>query len=232
MGFNISGMVIDNNFNKSIDEFEDAMHWGIEVIEEINFEQASANWTPDETVNVYFSEKATMIFYPFEWSLEPDHPQNVNSLGFAYSETSMTFAVSYLDSYGNYRFFIENEGERQLESGTPLPLENEFPTADGLIFKLFDVLLDQSFFTIEPNEKAYRCKKIPYNQNKIETKIITNNSIITESEVIFEEVPAAPSVNEVESIVIKKVKDEIIIQKSEYPVLEKQPTKKWWEFWK
>ena len=127
---------------------------------------------------------------------------------------------------------IENEGERQLESGTPLPLENEFPTADGLIFKLFDVLLDQSFFTIEPNEKAYRCKKIPYNQNKIETKIITNNSIITESEVIFEEVPAAPSVNEVESIVIKKVKDEIIIQKSEYPVLEKQPTKKWWEFWK
>lgn len=43
MGFNISGMVIDNNFNKSIDEFEDAMYWGIEVIEEINFEQASAN---------------------------------------------------------------------------------------------------------------------------------------------------------------------------------------------
>jgi len=232
MGFNISGMVIDNNFNKSIDEFEDAMHWGIEVIEEINFEQASANWTPDETVNIYFSEKATMIFYPFEWSLEPDHPQNVNSLGFAYSETAMTFAVSYLDEKGNYRFFIENEGERQLESGSALPLEKEFPTADGLIFKLIDVLLGQSFFSIDPNEIAYRCKKIPYNQNKIEAKIITNNSIITESEVIFEEVQAAPSVNEVESNVIKKVKNEIIVEKSEHPILEKQPTKKWWEFWK
>ena len=52
MGFNISGMVIDNNFNKCIDAFQDAMQWGIEVVEEINFEQASANWTPDDTVNI------------------------------------------------------------------------------------------------------------------------------------------------------------------------------------
>lgn len=232
MGFNISGMVIDNNFNKCIDAFQDGMQWGIEVVEEINFEQASANWTPDDTVNIYFSEKATMIFYPFEWTLEPDHPQNVNSLGFAYSETAMTFAVSYLDEKGNYRFFIENEGERQLESGTPLALEQEFPTADGLIFKLFDVLLDQSFFTIESNERAYRCKKIPYNPHKIETKIISNNCIITESEVIFEEVQKAPSIKEVGIIVNEIGKPEILREKSEHPILEKQPTKKWWEFWK
>ncbi len=236
MGFNISGMVIDNNFNKSLDEFEDAMHWGLEVLEEINFEQASANWTPDDIVNIYFSEKATMIFYPFEWSLEPNHPQNVNSLGFAYSETVMTFAVSYLDSVGNYRFFIENEGERQMETGNPLLLETEYSTADGLIFKLFDVLLDESFFSIDVSKKAYRCKKVPYNHNKLMPKeTISVSTTLAEEQALPKESKEDAKLSNLEVIdpLIEYVNP--IIEKEEKKIdksLEMTPPKKWWEFWK
>ena len=158
MGYNIAGLVIDKNFNKEIPQLEEALRWNIKVIEEINFEKASANWTPEGEFNLYFSDKATMIFFPHEWAINNYHIEGANSLCYAYSATAMTFIVSYLDEESNYRSFMEMEGERQLETGQPLEIEKEFEDASGLIFKLFDVLLQDNFHSIDFGDKAYRCR--------------------------------------------------------------------------
>ena len=55
---------------------------------------------------------------------------------------------------------MESEGDRNLQEGTPIELEKDYPTADGLIFKLFDQILGTPFHSIEFSEKAYRCRKL------------------------------------------------------------------------
>ena len=162
MGFNIAGMIIDKNFDKDIQHLGRALKWGIEVIEEINYEKAASNWTPDGEFNIYFSETATLIYFPHEWAINKYHVVGTNSLCYAYSATAMTFIVSYMDEDMNHRFFMESDGERMLEEGSPLEWEKDHPTADGLIFKLFDVLLDDQFHQIDMGDVAYRCKRVSF----------------------------------------------------------------------
>ena len=61
MGINIAGLVIDNNFNKDISRLEKALNWRIQITEEIDFGQASANWTPEGEIRVFFSDKANVF---------------------------------------------------------------------------------------------------------------------------------------------------------------------------
>ncbi|MCB0515131.1 MAG: DnaJ C-terminal domain-containing protein [Chitinophagales bacterium] len=164
MGYNIAGLVVNKNFDRNVQQLATALRWGIEIIDEITFEQATANWLPEGEFRLYFSDKATMIFFPHEWSVEGYHVQGAKSLCYAYSATAMVFVVDYLDENGTARYFMENEGKKSLENGAPLPYEQQFPTASGLIFKLFDELLGESFHAINFADKAYRCRKIAYKE--------------------------------------------------------------------
>ena len=67
MGFNIAGLVINQNYDKDIKKLSTDLKWGIEIIDEITFEEASSNWTPDGEFRLYFSDKSTMIFFPHDW---------------------------------------------------------------------------------------------------------------------------------------------------------------------
>ncbi len=95
MGFNIAGLVIAKNYNKNISALEDDINWDIEVIEEITFEEAASNWTPDDEFRLYFSDKATLIFFPHEWAAERYASHQASSLCYAYSATAMAFFISY-----------------------------------------------------------------------------------------------------------------------------------------
>lgn len=161
MGFNIAGLVIDQNFDKDINKLGEALNWNLQVVEEIQFETASANWTPEDEFNVYFSEKATMVFFSHELAMQKYHVQGSNSLCYAYSATSMAFLVSYRKRDGTYRFFIEYEGDAKLQEGEALDLEEDYPTGDALIFKLIDDLLGEPFGSIDLGAKAFRCKIAP-----------------------------------------------------------------------
>jgi|GEM_PF-2315753 len=203
MGFNIAGIVINNNYDKDISKLATALTWGIEVQEEITFEEASKNWTPDGQFNVYFSEKGTMIFFPHDWAVDQNQPQGVKSLCYAYSATAMTFIFSYLDERGNYRFFLEGENGRQLEEGEPIEQEKAFPTADGLIFEMIDVVLDENWHDYDFGDKAYKCKKIPYSEYKTKLSATSIKEKVTS--------PIAPIPTDPTTKLVQK---------------------KWWEFWK
>lgn len=214
MGFNIAGLVISNNFDKSIEKLEDDLNWDIEIIEEITFEEASTNWTPEGEFRLFFSDKATMIFYPHEWIAERYSSSKSSSMSYAYSATSMTFFISYNNLEENYgRFLISNEGETKLAEGQEIPYEKEGLSADAIIFKLIDDLIDDNFHNIDRKAKAYRCRKL--NPQTIRLKYIEERKI--EQEAILKE----QTLNESKSF-----------KKSEGSKDKNTTPRKWWQFWK
>ncbi len=157
MGFNIGGLVINQNYDKDINLLGKDLQWDISIIEEISFEEASANWTPEEEFRLYFSEKATLIFFPLEWVAEQYHSASDDTLNYVYSEMTMAFHLDFFQKGNLVRSIFEHEGVRHVDVGQPLTEENENTGADSLILTLMDKLLDIPFGDIDLEGRAFRC---------------------------------------------------------------------------
>lgn len=172
MGFNIAGLIINQNYDKNIQKLEADLEWGIEILEEINFETASSNWTPEGEFRLHFTDKATMIFFPHSWVTKQSKSKSATTLNYAYSATTMIFRVELFKSGTLIRSIFENWGNRIFESGEPLELEKDNKTVDGLTFALIDELLGVGLGTIDLGEKSYRCRKkkytVPLTQREID----------------------------------------------------------------
>jgi len=166
MGFNIAGLVIDNNFEQNIEALADALNWELKVENQISFEEASANWIAEE-VNVYFGPRGTFVFFPHEWAMNKYHVNGYDSLCFAYSDMSTAFLVSHLDKEGNYRSFIEMEGKRNLEEGIELELESTHKEASALIMALIDETLGESWQSIDFEAKCLQCNRVGFKTAEI-----------------------------------------------------------------
>ncbi|NQX92925.1 MAG: hypothetical protein HRT74_12530, partial [Flavobacteriales bacterium] len=45
MGFNISGLVIDKNYEQDFDQLQEVLGWNLDKLSDIDFEKASMNLT-------------------------------------------------------------------------------------------------------------------------------------------------------------------------------------------
>lgn len=233
MGFNIAGLVINQNYDKDIKKLSTDLKWGIEIIDEITFEEASSNWTPDGEFRLYFSDKSTMIFFPHDWVAEQSRSKTFDTLNYAYSATAMAFQVDLFKSGKLVRSIFEHEGDRKMSRGEPLELESNNDTADGLTFALIDELLKGKFGEIDLGEKSFRCRKVQY--------IETDEKEIEKQKMkeALEKSPALRSIlkeemakrNSEKANIIKEItKHDNSNQSVEKSNLVMQ--KKWWQFWK
>ncbi len=169
MGFNIAGLVIKHNFDHNLTALADALRWEIKLVDEISFEKASSNWLTDH-LNVYFGATGTFIFFPHEWAMNKYHVRGYDSLCFAYSEVSMAFLLSHMDAEGNYRSFIDMEGNRNLEEGIELELEATITDASELIMTLIDETLGEPWQEIDLEARCLQCQRIGFKTSAIEPK--------------------------------------------------------------
>jgi len=220
MGFNIAGLVINQNYEKDIKKLGDDLKWGIEVIEEVNFETASSNWTPEGEFRLHFTDKATMIFFPHEWVADQSKSKTVDTLNYAYSATSMAFQVDLFKSGKLIRSIMEYNGEKKFEVGEPIKLEKEHETADSLTFALIDELLGDEFGKIDLGEKSFRCKK---------TQFIETDQKEIEKQKVKAALEKSPALRQL-------LKDEMAEKQTlQKDRIQNKPVtikKKWWEFWK
>ena len=230
MGFNIAGLVINNNYDKDITQLEEDIHIGLEVVRESTFEDACSNWKEDGMYHVYFGDKGTMIFYGHEMAIEHNLSKRHESMSYAYSATAMAFYISYNNlADSQYREIMESEGDRNMDEGAPIPLEADHPTADGLTFALMDKIMEQNWHSIDFGEKCYVCKPKRY-----QAPSSTSNSSIATAQPNEEKVVVATP----QPLMQKKKKEEspkterVITNNDESSKTEKVITKKWWEFWK
>ena len=156
MGFNISGLVINQNYRENFEELQNKLGWNLKKVEEIDFEKASSNWQEEDICDVYFTEKGTLLFLNMDLCTSSYEIENVNSLTFALSETSMAFNLNYCENGIEVRSIMEVESEMIDNSGEKLEVEEKSNDTSEIIFNQIEVVLGKRFWDIEPNEKVFR----------------------------------------------------------------------------
>ncbi|QXP60843.1 hypothetical protein [Olleya sp. HaHaR_3_96] len=156
MGFNLSGLAINKNYESEFEDLQKQLGWTLEKQSEIDFETASSNWTDDGICDVYFSEKGTLLFLSMDmctasWGLKTN-----NTLTFALSETAMAFNIKYSENSVEKRSIMEVNGEKMEDEGQKLDVEANSEDASEIIWNQLEAVLGKRFWDIEPDEKATR----------------------------------------------------------------------------
>lgn len=156
MGFNISGLAINKNYESDFGMLQRELGWNLEKESEIDFETASSNWKDEGICDVYFSEKGTLMFMSIDMCAESWPLKNENTLSFALSETSMAFNVNYCEKGIEKRAIMEVNGERMLDKGEKLDVETLSEDTSEIIWNQMGEVIGKSFWDIEPDERATR----------------------------------------------------------------------------
>lgn len=164
MGFNLSGIVLNRSYKDNINAINNQFNWNLEFEKEIDFETASENWKDEGICDIYFAEKGTLLFINMDMCVEAWHIENGNSLTFALSETSMAFNLNYCEGQNVKRSIMEVNGERMTDEGDKLQAENSAEDTSEIIWQQMGEVLGKTFWSIEPDEKAYRYKFIKNEQ--------------------------------------------------------------------
>ncbi|WP_165749543.1 hypothetical protein [Cellulophaga sp. Z1A5H] len=218
MGFNLSGIAINKNFEADFDYLQGKLGWNLEKHSEIDFETASSNWKDEEICDAYFSEQGTLLFISMDRCTESFSVENQNVLTFALSETSMAFNIIYTENCIEKRSIMQVEDHRMHDEGEKLAVESTSEDPSEIIWNQMGVVLGKPFWDIAPDAKATRyifSNSKP--QLKEEAKSIVSETAIPKDEKITYE-------NDQLSIKTKKQTPNHI----KAPISDK----KWWEFWK
>jgi hypothetical protein len=171
MGLNISGLVIDRNFEDRFTELQNELGWKLEKDCEVDFETASRDWKEDDICDVYFSAEGTLIFLNSDMCEEPFCLKKDNTLTFTISETSMVFNFNYLEKGVIERSILEVENNRINDEGEKLDVEENIMDTSEIILKQIETSLGESFWDIEPDVKVKRYRFVKTDKQKIvETK--------------------------------------------------------------
>ncbi len=173
MGFNISGLVIIRNFKENFEELQNLLGWDLEKGEEIDFETASSNWKEEDYCDVYFSEKGTLLFLEIDKCTTPYKLEEVNTLAFALSETTMAFSLDYCENGKEIRSIMEVDGEKIHDEGEKLKTEDTSEDTSEVIWNQIEVVLGKRFWDIQPEEKAHRYyfKSVVNSQKSVEEEV-------------------------------------------------------------
>ena len=159
MGFNIAGVVLDENYKGRELEVAKDLGWDLEFVGEISFEEASENWKDESICDFYFSEKGTLIFTSFEDATQAYAIKGREVLTFCLSEMSMNFIINYSKSHEVVRSLIVSEDTIELDEGAPLPEEKDEDDMSEVIRQCISNTLGEKWDDIDLESKAYRFKR-------------------------------------------------------------------------
>ena len=202
MGFNISGLAINKNFQNDFDQLQNKLGWYLKKQSEIDFDIASSNWKEEGICDVFYTEKGTLLFMDIDMCTESIEIEGLDTLTFGISETSMTFILNYCENGIEKRTIMESDGERFEDDGTKLEVEETSEDTSEIIWSQIEQVIGRSFWSIEPEECAVRY-------------------------IFFTEENQKPML-ENEPLDSYEAEDKIRVENSN----SKVTSKKWWEFWK
>jgi len=174
MGFNISGLAINKNYENDFDQLQKELGWNLEKQSEIDFEKASSNWMEDGICNVYFTENGTLMFIGMDMCRDSFPLKNDNSLSFALSETSMVFNINYCEKGIEKRSIMEVNDERIIDEGEKLEVEIKSEDTSEIIWNQIEKVIGKRFWDIEPEEKAVM---YTFNKEKVEPVVVESQQM-------------------------------------------------------
>lgn len=155
MGLNISGLVIDKNYENSIVELESVIGQKLAFEKEVIFEEAIESWKEDSYCDVYFSEYGTFVLLSMETGGFDFYANNQTAFSFVLSEMTMLFTINYTKNDKLIRSIMESE-EMNEDEGEPFEFEKNEDDKSELIYHLIEKTLGESFYDIDLEAKCYR----------------------------------------------------------------------------
>lgn len=156
MGLNISGLVIDKNYQNNLTELENILGRKLAFEEEVTFDDALENWKEDSYCDIYFSEKGTLILLSMEIGGFEFYAKNQTAFSFVLSEMTMVFIVNYTQNEELIRSIFETE-EMSDNQGQAFDFENEDDEVSSLIYHLIEKTLGKSLDAIiDLDAKCFR----------------------------------------------------------------------------
>lgn len=160
MGFNISGVVASKNLQNELSVLENELGYKLVLEGEVDFETASLNWKDDDICDIYYGKFGTIVFLSYEHCMEGYSIDRLNTLTFAYSETSMTFCFSYFANGEFRRSIMEADGAIVSSQGKSIDIEFTPIETSDLIWHLIDSTLGEGYGSIDLGAKAYRYRMV------------------------------------------------------------------------
>jgi len=156
MGFNISGIAINKNYENNLVELQKHFGWSLQKDSKVNFETASENWKEPNLCDIYFTENGTLIFISADKCMDEFPIKEFETLSFILSETSMSMYLNYCVDGVSKRSIMETEGTILEEEGDPLPLEENAEDTSEIIWQQIAKLIGVRYFDIELGSEATR----------------------------------------------------------------------------
>ena len=207
MGFNISGLIIDQNLKDDLTTLETVLGEKLIFEKEVTFEEASENWKDDHCCDIYFSETGTLIFLAMERGGFEFYPKKQDAFSFVLSEMTMTFSINYVEKGVLIRSYLVAEDEVLQDEGDLFDFENAQEDKSEVIYQLFEKTLGESFHAIDVEGTCYR-----YSFKTIDPVNDLNEVNFEESEKSIE------------------FENPVLNTPNQFQVLP-QKANPWWEFW-
>ena len=156
MGLNISGLVIDKNYENNLTELETIIGEKLVFEKELTFEETLENWKEDTYCDIYFSKNGTLVILSMEIGGFEFYADNQTAFSFVLSEMTMMFVVNYTKNGELLRYIMESD-EMNEDKGVPLDFEkNSEDDVYELIYHLLEKTLGESFDDIDLEARCYR----------------------------------------------------------------------------
>jgi len=169
MGLNISGLVIDKNYENNLSELESIIGQKLVFDKEVTFEEALESWKEDTYCDVYFSKNGTFVLLSMEIGGFDFYADNQTVFSFVLSETTMVFSINYTKNNELLRSIIESD-ELNEDEGEPFDFEKNEDDKSELIYHLIEKTLGESFYDIDIDAKCFRYSFKENESNSISEK--------------------------------------------------------------
>lgn len=156
MGFNLSGIVINENLQNQTNRLSEILKVNLEMEKEINFEIASSNYKEEGIIDVYFGQNGTLIFAHEDLCTGEELGfEKTKILTFSTSESTMSFYLSYSVNNRTFRNVMEFENEKLTDDGEKLDFEEDQETSE-LVWDFISYVLGEDYWGISESDKTYR----------------------------------------------------------------------------
>lgn len=156
MGFNIAGIVVNENYENRVEKLREELGLNLTFAEEITVEEASRNWKEEGVFDICFIGHATVIFISHADYMESCSMADNNVFTFAVSETSDAYMYSYSERMKQKRFYMSMDDGTKREDGEPLAVEKGTNYPVDVVWKMMKEMIGQSFWDTDLSAKAYR----------------------------------------------------------------------------
>jgi len=180
MGFNISGIIIENNFGKNIQKVSENLEIGFNIIGECASYEATKRINERDKIFVCFTESSTIIFYEAEQFDRHIYSQTSNSLNFQYFEGPMIFAIRYVKDCETVRNILSIDGQIIYSLGKILKGETGTNRIDELVIKMAKQISGISILGIDEQLQVTKCKIVDYDGKRMRKSEQEIHAMITE----------------------------------------------------